>query len=60
MNCHAVHLFCCVIKLDGLTTFFVAAGAGFSFVVWPLYGVLGGVILQYFALFRIVLRYMQQ
>ena len=51
MRSHDVHLVCCVVKLDGITTFFVAAGAGFSFVVWLLCGVLGVLILQYFTLF---------
>ena len=52
MSCHDVHLLCCAVKLDGLTKFLVAFVSGLSFVVWPLRGVLGGLIIQYFALFR--------
>ena len=51
MVCHVVHLFFCVVKLDGLTTFFVTAGAGFLFIAWPLHGLLGILFLGYFALF---------
>ena len=60
MSCHVVHLFCCAVKIDGIATFFVASGAGFSFIVWPLCGVLGGVLLQYSGLFRRVLGDMKQ
>ena len=60
MSGHAVHLFCCVVKIGGLTTFFVSTRAGFSFVVWPLHGILGGVILQHFTLFYRVPGVIQQ
>ena len=45
MSSHAFHILCCAVKLDVLTTFYVAAGVGLSLVVWPLCDVLGGVIL---------------
>ena len=60
MICHAVHLFCCAVKLDGLTTFFVAARKGFSLVVRPLSGVICRVICHYFLLFRRVHEAMQE
>ena len=56
---HSVHLLCCAVKLDGITSFFVAFGVGFLFM-WPLHSVLVGVILEYFTLFRIVPVSMQQ
>ena len=60
MTCHEVHLFCYTVELDGLTKFFIAARAGFSFILCPLCGVLDGLSLQYFALFRRVPGAMQQ
>ena len=60
MSYHAVNLFCCVVALDGLTTFFVALGEGFSFIVLQLCGVVSGLFLGYFALFCIVPRAIQQ
>ena len=60
MRCHTVHLFCCTVELDSLTTFFAAVRAGFYFIVWPLCGVLGRLFLQYFALFCKVPGAMQQ
>ena len=59
MSSHAVHLFCCAVKMDSLTSFFVAAESVFLFM-WPLHGILGGVILEYFTLFRRVSGAMQQ
>ena len=53
MNCYAVHLFYCAVKIDG-------AGAGFYFNMWPLRGVLGKLFLQYFVLFCKVPEAMQQ
>ena len=46
MVCHVVHLFCCAVKLDGLTTLFVASGAGFLFIVLLMRSVLGGLFLE--------------
>ena len=39
---------------------FVASGAGFFFIVWPLRGILGRVLLEYFEIFRRVLGAMRQ
>ena len=47
-----VNLFLLTVKLDGLRALFVAAWEGFLFFVWPLCGVLLGLFLEYFALFR--------
>ena len=47
-------------NLTVLPRFFVAVVVGLSFVVWPLRGVLGGVILQYFTFFCRVPGAMQQ
>ena len=60
MGYHVVHLFYCAVKLYSLTTFLTAARAGLFFVVWPLCGVLGGVFLEYFAIFCRVPGAMQQ
>ena len=42
-----LHVF---VKLDGLTTLGFSAGAGLIFFVWPLCGLLLGVLLYYFTL----------
>ena len=51
MRCHGVDLLRFAVKLDGLTTLGFATGAVLYAFVWPLCGVLFGVILQYSALF---------
>ena len=51
MVCHVVRLFCCAVELDGLTTLFVASGAGIIFIAWPLCVILGELFLEYFSLF---------
>ena len=60
MGYHVVHLLCCAIEIDDLTTFFIAAGAGLFLVVWPLCGILERLFLEYFSLFRRLPGSMQQ
>ena len=52
MGYHVVHLLRLAIKLDVITTFFVAAGAELFIFVWTLCGLLLGVLLKYSTLLR--------
>ena len=47
-------------NLAVLPCFFAATGAGLFFIVWTLCGILRGVLVEYFSLFRRVTRAMQQ
>ena len=60
MRYHGVHLLHLAVKLEGHTTLFVVAVAGFFMFVLPLLGVLIGVFLEYFTLLRRVPRVMHQ
>ena len=60
MGCHVVNLFCCAVKLDGITKFLIYARVGLYFIVWLMCGVLDGLLLLYFSLFRRVPGDMQQ
>ena len=51
MGYHDGNLLRLAVKLDSLTTPFLAIRAGFFLFVWPLRGVLLGVFLEYFVLF---------
>ena len=48
------------VEIDGLTTLGFDAGVGFVFFVWPLWGVLLGLFLDYFTIFRGVSGAMRQ
>ena len=50
MGCHVVDLLHFYVKLDGLVMLGFSARAGLFVFVWPLHGVLVGVILQSFTL----------
>ena len=57
---HDVGLLDAAVELDGLTTLFFAAGAGFIIFMWLPHGVLLGVFLKYFTLLGGVSGAMQQ
>ena len=46
MRYHGFHLLSLAVKLDGLTTLFIVAGAGLSLFVWPVCGVIIGLFLE--------------
>ena len=57
---HDVGLLYAAIKLNGLTMICFPARSGFILFMWPLCGVIFGVILKYFTLLRGVSGAMQQ
>ena len=52
MGYYGVNLLRLTVEIDILSALFVAAGAGFLLFLWPLFGVVPGVLLEYFALLR--------
>ena len=52
---HGVHILSPAVKLDGVTTLFIASGEGFFLCVWPLRVIILISFLEYFSLFRRVL-----
>ena len=54
MRCHAVDLLCFTINLDGLITLVFASREGFFVFMGLVNGILLGVFLEYFLIFRIV------
>ena len=54
MGYHGVKLLLLAVKLDGITTIFVADRVGLLVFEWPLLSVLFVLFLKYFALCRIV------
>ena len=52
MGYHNINLLRLTVKLDSILAIFVAAEEGLFILVWPLRGVLLGLILECFALLR--------
>ena len=53
MGCNCDHFLRLFVELDSLTTNCFAAGEGFFVFVWPIYGVLIGLFLEYFTILYI-------
>ena len=51
MGYYGVNLLRITVEFDGLSTLLLSNGVGFFLFLWPLRGVLLGLLLEYFSLF---------